>query len=218
MKAEPARGLRPTAHLEVSLHGQGYGSIAGIDEAGRGPLAGPVVAAAVIFSPGFSAPWLSQVNDSKQLTPTLRSELYQRLHSEALAIGVGSSSADQIDRVGILKATQLAMTRAVQDLRPRPDYLLIDYVRLPGLAIPQLSLVKGDARCLSIAAASIIAKVTRDRLLEQLDLQYPGYGFAVHKGYPTPQHLANLQRLGPCPIHRTSFLPVRQLLEGLPGL
>lgn len=205
----------PTLKQERELRRQGYRLIAGIDEAGRGPLAGPVVAAAVILSWSKPAPWFRLVRDSKQLTPKAREALFQHIRAEAIATGVGVISPSIIDTQGIMFATRLAMSRAVQGLASCPDFLIIDAVKLPGLAQPQRSIIYGDSLCLSIAAASILAKVTRDRLMVMADEMYPGYGFADHKGYATEEHLNCLQRLGPCLIHRTSFAPVREALTAL---
>jgi len=202
----------PTLKQERELRRQGYRLIAGIDEAGRGPLAGPVVAAAVILSLGKLAPWLRHVRDSKQLTPKAREALFHQIMSDAIATGVGVVSPSFIDTQGIMAATRLAMSQAIQALAPGPDFLLIDAVSLPALDLPQRNIIYGDSLCLSIAAASILAKVTRDRLMVMADELYPGYRFADHKGYATEAHLNCLRRLGPCLIHRTSFAPVREVL------
>lgn len=187
--------------------------MAGVDEAGRGPLAGPVVAAAVILPKGFRH---GVLNDSKKLTERRRDSLFAEIttHGEirwALAI----VESDEIDRLNILRATHEAMRRAVAKLNPPPQHVLIDGLPVKPFPLPQTALVGGDARSFSIAAASIIAKVTRDRLMAEMCAKYPGYDFARHKGYGTPQHLAALQKHGPCPIHRRSFLPVRQAELGL---
>jgi ribonuclease HII len=180
--------------------------IAGIDEAGRGPLAGPVVAAAVVFEPGAFIPG---VDDSKKLSPRVRSELFDQILGNALAVGIGSVDNAVIDEINILNATFLAMDRAVGSLGIRPGHLLIDgNLFRPGPAasgIPFSTVVGGDGECFSIAAASIVAKVARDRLMEDFDRQYPGYGFAKHKGYGTADHRAAILRLGVSPIHRRSF-------------
>ena len=199
----------PTFDEEERLKAKGYRLVAGIDEVGRGPLAGPVVAAAVILPLEERPSWLSRVRDSKQLTPTQRESIFDRVLESGIAFGVGVVSHEVIDKRGIAPATRLAMRHAIEQLSTRPDYLLIDYMRLPGVRIPQKGVVDGDSICVSIAAASIVAKVTRDRLMVKLDGQYPGYGLAQHKGYGTPEHLEALQRLGPCPIHRKTFEPVR---------
>ena len=202
----------PTFAEEERLRAQGYRLIAGIDEAGRGPLAGPVVAAAVILPPEERPSWLSLVRDSKQLTPSQREAVFDCMMESGIAFGVGVVSHEVIDERGIAPATRLAMRHAIEQLSIRPDYLLIDYLRLPGVRIPQKGVVDGDSICVSIAAASIVAKVTRDRLMVELDGRYPGYGLAQHKGYGTREHLEALQKLGPCPIHRKTFQPVRDHL------
>jgi len=199
----------PTFVEEERLITQGYRLIAGIDEVGRGPLAGPVVAAAVILPLEERPSWLSLVRDSKQLTPSQRESIFDRVLESGVAFGVGVVSQEVIDERGIAPATRLAMRYAIEQLSTRPDYLLIDYMRLPGIRIAQKGVVDGDSICVSIAAASIVAKVTRDHLMVELDSQFPGYGLAQHKGYGTPEHLEALQRLGPCPLHRKTFMPVR---------
>ena len=205
-------GIHPTWKEESALWAQGYRQVAGVDEAGRGPLAGPVVAAAAILPPDFQAPWLERIRDSKLLTPKARSELAAELH-DAVAVGVGHASSREIDRLGLVKATHRAMRRAVSKLHPAPDYLLVDgRERLRG-GPPKKAIVDGDALCYCIAAASIVAKVARDRMMEGLDRRYPGYGFARHKGYATRRHMEALARLGPSPVHRRLFAPVRRLLE-----
>ncbi|HEY79097.1 MAG TPA: ribonuclease HII [Dehalococcoidia bacterium] len=201
----------PSFAEERDLQERGYRFVAGIDEAGRGPLAGPVVAAAVILPCPLAAPWLSQVRDSKQLLPARRESLFQYIQETAIAIGVGTVPHDVIDHRGIVHATRLAMQQAIERLSPPADYLLIDYLRLPGVPIPQKAITNGDTLCFSIACASIVAKVTRDRLMRETDSIYPGYGFAQHKGYGTRKHLACLRRLGPSPVHRRSFRPVKEL-------
>ena len=205
----------PTFIEEEMLRAHGYRLIAGIDEAGRGPLAGPVVAAALILPFEERPSWLSLVRDSKQLTHLRREAIFDCIIESGVAFGVGVVSHEVIDERGIAPATRLAMRYAVEQLSTRPDYLLIDYVRLPEVRIPQKSMVDGDSLCLSIAAASIVAKVSRDRLMVELDSQFPGYGLAQHKGYGTPEHLEALQRLGPCSIHRKTFEPVRRRLFSL---
>lgn len=208
------QGAWPDDAEERAARAAGYACVCGIDEAGRGPLAGPVVAAAVVLPPGLALPGL---NDSKKLTARRREALYTQLREDArVLIGVGLAAAAEIDRLNILRATHVAMARAVLSLPSTPDFCLIDGLPVPQFPLPQRALVKGDARCLSIAAASIVAKVTRDRLMQDLAQQYPGYGFEKHAGYGTAAHLAALRRLGPCPEHRRSFAPVAQLL--LPGL
>jgi len=204
----------PTLEEEERLKLQGHMLIAGLDEAGRGCLAGPVVAAAAILPLAEDCLRLfAGVRDSKQLSAAKRERLYAVIMERAVGVGVGVVSVEWIDRYNILRATRLAMQQALAALPLRPTYLLLDALKLPVVRLPQLALIKGDACCLSIAAASIIAKVTRDRLMQQLDVQYPGYGFARHKGYGTTEHQAALARLGPCLAHRRTFAPVRALLE-----
>lgn len=202
----------PTLLREQSLWRQGLSLVAGVDEVGRGPLAGPVAAGAVVLPPGARFPWLARVRDSKALPPPVRQELAERIRRDALAWAVAFVAPEEIDALGIVLAVRRAMAEAVEGLGRRPDRLLIDAVALPGCPIPQEAVVGGDALSLSIACASIIAKVARDEVMEGEDRRYPGYGFARNKGYPTPGHLAALRRLGPCPIHRHSFAPVRELL------
>jgi len=181
---------------------KGISRIAGVDEAGRGPLAGPVVAAAVIFSPGVC---ILGVDDSKKLTASRREELFELIRQSALAYGVGIVSHTAIDRINVLRATMEAMALAVSRLKPPAEYVLVDGTSCMQGAVPAKAMVRGDARCFSIAAASIIAKVTRDRIMTEYDRAFPGYGFARHKGYGTPEHLAALRTMGPCEIHRKSF-------------
>jgi ribonuclease HII len=186
---------------------QGYRIVAGVDEAGRGPLAGPVVAAAVILPVGVD---LVGVNDSKKLTPSRRDELFDLIQERAIAVGVGMGDHALVDRINILQATLAAMGQAVGALAVPPDYLLIDGISRIPIPIPQRTIKKGDSASISIAAASIIAKVTRDRLMVAYDRRYPGYGFAEHKGYGCATHLAAIAALGPSPIHRTTFRGVRE--------
>jgi ribonuclease HII len=203
--------IRPDLSLEFELRAQGLQQIAGIDEAGRGALAGPVVAAAVILPLdrfGLLRE-LQSVNDSKQLSVAQRVDCECLIRSLANSIAIGKASVQEIDELGILAATRLAMCRAIEDLADPVDHLLIDYVKLPELPIPQTAVVRGDATALSIAAASIIAKQTRDRSMIELDRDFPGYGFASHKGYGTVQHRSMLAKLGPSQAHRRSFAPVR---------
>ncbi len=189
--------------------------MAGVDEAGRGPLAGPVVAAAVVFPPPFlHDPPISLrgLNDSKQLSPAKREEFFAALQSlPGIEIGVSVLEPAEIDRLNILRATHAAMARALSALPALPELALVDGLPVPGLPCPSENLIQGDARSFSIAAASIVAKVTRDQLMRELDEQYPLYGFARHKGYGTREHLAAIDQYGPCPAHRLSFAPVRQL-------
>ena len=205
--------------MELRLQGQGVRLVAGVDEAGRGPLAGPVVAAAVILPPGLSGqePWLQLLDDSKRLSPAQRRQAVAALESHALGVGVAGVEPEEIDRLGIGRATIKAMLAAVAALPLDPGYLLLDFVHLRDCAYPFETVVRGDSLSYSIAAASDVAKVTRDRWMEEADLRYPGYSFAQHKGYPTPQHLAQLRELGPCPIHRRSFGPVRDAAGRLRG-
>ena len=202
----------PTLEFEERLWTSGTRFVAGIDEAGRGPLAGPVSAAIVIFpaDPGV-AMQLKGVRDSKQMTPPDRETWAAHIKTQALSYAIGFASPHEIDNLGILPATRLAIQRALEALSFYPDHLLLDYLVLPGFPKPQTPLVQGDARSLSIAAASVLAKTSRDSLMCELDLQYPGYGFAAHKGYGTRLHLQALARLGPCPIHRLSFRPLKLL-------
>jgi ribonuclease HII len=194
---------------EKALTRQGYDIIAGIDEAGRGPLAGPVVSAAVVLPPDFDS---REINDSKKLTPRQRDRLFDRIYQEASAIGIGIVDALEIDRINILQASKLAMALAVENLTPRPRYLLIDGNFAISCNLPQQSLVKGDSRSVSIATASIVAKVSRDRLMQRYHDDYPQFGFDRHKGYPTPPHKAAIAAHGPCPIHRRSFRGVKEHL------
>jgi ribonuclease HII len=188
--------------FESIARGRGFLAPAGVDEAGRGPLAGPVVAAAVILPPGYSHPG---IRDSKKLSPAQRERIFPVIGREASACAVALATPEEIDGINILQASLLAMRRAVEALSSPPDFLLVDGNRRIPCDISQETLVGGDGRCLSIAAASILAKVTRDRMMEEYDLLYPGYGFSVHKGYPTREHLEAIRRLGPCPIHRRTF-------------
>ncbi len=202
----------PTVEEEMALLKQGYCFIAGLDEAGRGCLAGPVVAAAVILP--LEEDCLSifvGVRDSKQLLPHARESLYQVIMQHAVAVAVGFGSVALIDERNILQATKYAMRAAIAELSTAPQALLLDALLLSDISLPQRSIIKGDASCLSIAAASIVAKVTRDRLMLELHELYPTYGFAQHKGYGTEAHLAALHEHGACPIHRRSFAPVRDL-------
>ena len=192
---------------ERRLISKGYQSIAGIDEAGRGPLAGPVVAAAVILQQGVDLPG---VDDSKKLTEIKREKFFHQIMSKALAVGVGKSEAEEIDKINILQATLLSMQRAVDNLSISPDYLLIDGINTINKDIAQEAIKKGDSRSISIAAASIIAKVTRDHIMIDLDKEYPHYGFASHKGYGSKTHREAIATCGPIPAHRKSFAGVRE--------
>jgi ribonuclease HII len=206
---------RPSFKEEKLLREQGYYLIAGVDEAGRGALMGPVVAAAVILPDVIKARWKARVRDSKQLRAVEREELYGCIREVSLSVGTGQVSNEIIDTVGIAKASRLAMVAAVEQLKPEPQYILIDFFDLPETSLPNRGVVDGDSLCFSIACASIIAKVTRDRLITAMDSEYPGYGFAEHKGYSTREHLECLHRRGPCPLHRRSFAPVREIVEQL---
>lgn len=202
----------PSFAEEEKLAMQGYRYIAGVDEVGRGALAGPVVAAAVILPCRFKAAWLRHVNDSKLLTPDKREYLFDHIQEAAISTGVGIVSHRIIDTRNIVRATRMAMKRAIAQLSPAADTLLIDFLSLPEVPIPQKGIVNGDGLCFSIACASIIAKVTRDHLMIEMDAVYPGYKLGKHKGYCTEEHVAHLNRLGPSPIHRRSFHPVKEML------
>jgi ribonuclease HII len=190
----------------------GYWPIAGVDEVGCGALAGPVVAAAVILPCRLNTPWLKQVKDSKQLNPAKRQLLSHCIREVAVSVGIGTVPHYLIDSQGMSRARRLAMKMAIEQLSPTPQSLLIDYISLPDVPLPQRGVKGGDGRCFSIACASIVAKVSRDRLMVELDNAYPGYGLAQHKGYGTTGHLSCLSRLGPSPIHRRSFRPVREVI------
>ena len=203
-KAEETR-LHQMMKFEEEAQTNGFQRVAGVDEAGRGPLAGPIVAAAVVLS--HPVPGL---NDSKKLKATERTRLFSVLHAQGHAIGLAILPNEVIDRTGIQSANYAAMVQACAKLEPHPDFLLVDGFRIPACPFPHTSIVKGDARSLSIAAASIVAKVVRDRIMDQLDRQYPAYGFARHKGYATADHLAAIREYGPCPAHRLSFAPMSE--------
>ncbi|HET7577861.1 MAG TPA: ribonuclease HII [Bacillales bacterium] len=209
--AEQKKKYQEMSTYENELRQQGCKWIAGVDEAGRGPLAGPVVADAVILKP--DSPILG-LNDSKRLTEKIRERLYEEIHEKAEAVGVGIVSAEEIDELNIYQAAKRAMIKAVQSLRKVPDYVLADAMELP-IPIPQTSIIKGDARSVSIAAGSIVAKVTRDRMMREMHEKYPQYGFASHFGYGTAEHLRSLEQHGACPEHRRSFTPVRSGIEEL---
>ena len=194
---------------EKELYAQGIDLIAGVDEVGRGPLAGPVVAAAVILPKACKIPGL---NDSKKIPKAKHKEIYEAVLQNAIAIGIGIKDNQVIDQVNIYEATKLAMMEAIGQLEPQPQHLLIDAMKL-DLPISQTSIIKGDANSLSIAAASIVAKVTRDQMMEKFDREYPGYDFAKNAGYGTANHLAGLDQLGVTPIHRRSFEPVKSMCE-----
>jgi ribonuclease HII len=212
-RAEGQR-LRKLLRYETALWASGVQAIAGVDEAGMSPLAGPVSAAAVIFAPGARIPG---VDDSKKLDAATRERLAAEIKCTAVAWSVGFADVGEIDTINIYWAGLLAMRRAVEGLSASPEHILVDARRIRDLQIPQQAIVKGDAKCLTIAAASILAKPARDALMRKLDAVYPGYGFSKHKGYPVREHLAALKTLGASPIHRRSFAPVREIL-GLPPL
>lgn len=202
----------PVPHFkeEAALLEAGYSCIAGLDEVGRGPIAGPVVAGAVVLPPPPRRPWMRGIRDSKELTSLQREELAPVIEEKALGARIGLSTAGEIDKLGIVKATHRAMERALDSLAEEPQHLLLDAFPLPSVALPQTPIIKGDAHCLSIAAASIVAKVARDRMMDEADELYPGYEFSTNKGYATPEHLRAVERLGPSPIHRMTFSPFVQ--------
>jgi ribonuclease HII len=204
---KPAEAL--LAPQQLDLLWTPMGLVAGVDEAGRGPLAGPVVAAAVILDDDNP---IQGLNDSKKLSAARREKLFDEIRAKALCCSIAEATVDEIDEINILQATLLAMRRAVEGLRLKPAQVLVDGNRIPVLQVPAEAIVKGDAKVASIAAASILAKVHRDRLCDQLHERHPAYGFATHKGYPTAEHLAALALHGPCPDHRQSFGPVRAAL------
>ena len=200
----------PTLTEENELWLQGYRFIAGLDEVGRGALAGPVGAGAVILPTNIDISLLDGVRDSKELTPAQRESLSPRIKKVALAFGIGMVSSEMVDEIGIVEATRRAMAQAIKKLGVSPEFLLVDALKLPKILLPQKAIIDGDKLSLSIACASIIAKVTRDHLMINVEKKYPGYGFARHKGYGTPEHLDCLERFGPCPIHRRTFAPIAQ--------
>lgn len=201
----------PTLDEENRLVAQGYRSIVGVDEVGRGALAGPVVAAAVVLPAADAFPRLNKVRDSKLLSPDMREKMYSLIIEEAISIGVGIIPSEIIDSVNIFNATKMAMGEAINRLSCVPDYVLIDGSAITRVSVLQKCIVGGDRHCLSIACASIIAKVTRDRIMNEYDGSYPLYGFARHKGYGTAYHLICLQKHGPSEIHRYSFAPIRKM-------
>jgi len=207
------RRLSRLCAFELPLWEQGIILVGGCDEVGMAPLAGPVIAAAVILRPGTR---IKGVNDSKLLTPEERDALEPEIRAQAVAVGIGRAEVIEIDSYNIYRAGLMALKRAVLALDPQPQHLLIDARRLDGMAMPQQPIIKGDAKSITIGAASIVAKVFRDRLMAQLDCEYPGYGFKDHKGYPTPDHLDALERLGACALHRRSFAPVAKKLGLIP--
>ena len=211
IQAEEAEDKRLESMLryEKKIYAQGFQLIAGIDEVGRGPLAGPVVAAAVILPKGCK---IKHLNDSKKISKSKHVAIYHEVMEQAVAVGIGIKDTQVIDQVNIYEATKLAMLEALGKLNPAPQHLLIDAMKL-DTPIPQQSIIKGDANSLSIAAASIVAKVTRDRLMVDYDQTYPGYGFAKNAGYGTAEHLTGLERLGITPIHRKTFEPIKSLIQ-----
>jgi ribonuclease HII len=209
----------PDFSLESAVYGQGFSLVAGVDEVGRGPLAGPVVAAAVIFPPDLTGreTWLEALDDSKRLSPAQRDRAVEVVEAHALAIGVAQVGPDAVDSLGIGQASIQAMLQAVENLPLDPTYLLLDYVPLRECPIPFQTIVRGDTLSYSIAAASNVAKVARDRMMREANEVYPGYSFDRNKGYGTAQHLAQLRERGPCQIHRRSFRPVRESMGGQVG-
>lgn len=212
LKLTKKKATPPDFAWEATFISQGYHLVAGIDEVGRGALAGPLVAAAVIISPDRIPSWVSEVRDSKLLTPLQRDKLCILIEKDALATGLGSVSPQIIDLHGIAYATRLAMAQAVESLSPQPQALLVDFFQIPEVALPQRGIVGGDRKCLSIACASILAKVKRDEMMVRFDSAYPGYGFRCNKGYSTSEHLLHLREAGPSPIHRISFAPIKGVL------
>jgi ribonuclease HII len=205
--------LRFLLKYEQELWRQGFQFIAGVDEAGVGPLAGPVVAAAVILPEGYK---LRELNDSKKLDEAQRTRLAAQIKTDAVAWAVAQAEVSEIDRLNIYHAGLLAMRRAIEALSQAPDYVLVDARTIPRITPPQRGIIKGDSLSASIAAASVLAKTSRDALMESFEQAYPGYGFAAHKGYPTPEHCAALKQRGALPIHRRSFRPVREVLQTEP--
>lgn len=199
------------SEIEKALFEKGYRNICGVDEVGRGPLAGPVVAAAVIIPVGLK---IEGLDDSKKLTPLRRERVFEDIINLGLTCSIGIIDNFDIDRMNILKASLLAMRKAVCDLKPPADFVLVDgNYPVPNIPQPQFAIIGGDSRCLSIAAASIVAKVTRDRIMDRYEALYPSFSFATHKGYPTAVHLAELKEHGPCEIHRRTFKPVAKIID-----
>ena len=210
-RAEKERERLSTMYAyERAAASEGRTIVAGVDEAGRGPLAGPVAVAAVILPPECHLP---RLNDSKKLSYAVREELFEQVTEHAVSYHVALIGAETIDSINILEATRMGMYEAIASLSPTPDEVLIDAVELPELSIPSKSIIKGDAKTASIAAASILAKVTRDRMMEDYDREYPNYGFAKHKGYGTREHIEAIQKYGVCPLHRKSFEPIKSMLH-----
>ncbi len=197
--------------IEEMLRNKGCQFICGVDEVGRGPLAGPVVAAAVILPEDLE---LDGLDDSKKLSPIRRNKIFEQIINSDTICAVGIIDNESIDKINILKASLMAMRKAVMDLKKAPDFVIVDGTfPIPKLEYPQFAVVKGDSRCCSIAAASVVAKVTRDRIMEKYDAMYPGFSFSKHKGYPTAEHMEELRREGPCEIHRKSFKPVAEIIN-----
>ncbi len=208
MKLNPKHNM---THLENMLAEKGYRYICGVDEVGRGPLAGPVVAAAVIMPPETK---IEGINDSKKLTPLQRERIFEEIVELGLVCAVGVIDHECIDKMNILKASLMAMRKAVMDLKQSPDIILVDgNYPVPNVAQPQFAVVGGDSQCQSIAAASIVAKITRDRIMDRYQALYPSFSFSKHKGYPTPEHMEELREYGPTEIHRRSFKPVAELVN-----
>ena len=207
--ADERKRIRKMLQYERNLWNKGKKYVAGLDEAGRGPLAGPVVAAAVVF---YKNPQISMINDSKKLTAEVREYLFDLILNEALC-GIGAAEVGEIDRINIYQASFLAMDRALENLKAQPEHLLVDGRAFPRNDIPFTTIIKGDSLSYSVAAASILAKVTRDRIMREYDCEFPQYGFAGHKGYATRDHLDAIEEFGYCPIHRRSFHPKRFQLE-----
>ncbi len=205
-------GQRPSYTEEEALLARGIRLIAGVDEVGRGSIAGPVVAAAVILPDNLRVSWLAEVRDSKELNPETREVLARNIRETAISFGIGAVSHRLIDAMGIVRASMLAMKLAIERLSIPPQYLLIDYLHLPAVPLPQKGIVDGDGKCYSIACASIVAKVARDQMMVKLDRLYSGYRLAENKGYCTEAHVTGLSQLGPSPIHRRTFEPVRFFL------
>jgi ribonuclease HII len=212
----PARGKRPTRSVEIDLWEQGLRAVAGVDEVGRGALAGPVVSGAVSFAPGARPRWLRDLRDSKELTALQRGRLAPLIKSSVAAWAVGWASSEEVDRYGILPATRLSMQRALAGLADEPEFILVDGNDRHVFSCGFQTIKKGDARVASIAAASVVAKVTRDAWMEAIDGRFPAYGFAGNKGYGTAEHNAALIATGPCPEHRRSFAPVREAASDAP--
>ena len=209
LNTEERKRIRKMLQYERNLWNEGKKYVAGLDEAGRGPLAGPVVAAAVVF---YENPQISMINDSKKLTEEIREYLFDLILNETLC-GIGAAEVGEIDRINIYQASFLAMDRALENLDTQPEHLLVDGRAFPRNDIPFTTIVKGDSISYSVAAASILAKVTRDRMMREYDQEFPQYGFANHKGYATREHLDAIEEFGYCPIHRRSFHPKRFQLE-----